>query len=129
MKTKPILENEFYHDGRGPELQCVRWGMKGVILKGFEYYNPDDEYKEENLKNIRIEGIQVYSMATEEVHATILATGESHAAIYEVLNSEWLKSYYETHLAKCKHYQIMFYDEIYDVICEAIIPGSGKLNA
>ena len=111
------------------ELQRVKWGMNGVVLKGFEYYNPDDEFLEENLKNIKIEGIQVYSMATEEVHANILATGESRAAIYEVIDSAWLKSYFELHLGKCKHYQIMFYDEIYDVIYEAIIPGKGKLNA
>jgi len=124
-----MLENEFYHDGRGPELQSVIWGANGVLLKGFEYYNPDDKYSEETLKNISLLGVQVFSMAFDEVHANILASGNSKAAILEVINSEWLKSYYATHLTKCKHYQIMFYDEIYDVICEKIIAGKGKLNA
>ena len=128
MRTRAILENVFYHDGRGPELQRVRWGNKGVVLRGFEYYNPDDEFTDINLKNIKILGIQVYSMTTEEVHSNILATGESRAAIFEVLNSDWLRTYHDSHLVNCKHYQIMFYDEIYDVVCEAIIPGTGKIT-
>ena len=123
-----MLEGEFYHDGRGPELQRVRWTMKGIVLKGFEYFNSDDDYTDENLKNIKLVGVQVYSMTTEEVHSNILATGESRASIHEVIDSAWLSSYLDTHLAKCKHYQIMFYDEIYDVICENIIPGTGKLE-
>ena len=68
-------------------------------------------------------------MTGEEVHGNILASGESKAAIFEVIDSEWLKSYNPRHLRKCKHYQIMFYDEIYDIICEDIIAGKGKLNA
>ena len=47
MKTEALLEKEFHHDGRGPELQRVIWAHKGVILKGFEYYNPEDVYEEE----------------------------------------------------------------------------------
>ena len=128
MRTRPILEYVFYHDGRGPELLCVRWGNNGVTLRGFEYYNPDDEYIDNNLKNIKISGIQVYSMTTEEVHSNILASGESRAAILEVVDSAWLKTYRDTHLGNCKHYQIMFYDEIYDVVCEAITPGTGELT-
>ncbi len=128
MRTRAVLENVFYHDGRGPELQCVRWGNNGVTLRGFEYYNPDDEYTDINLKNIKISGIQVYSMTTEEVHSKILTTGESRPAIFEVLNSGWLKTYHDKHLGNCKHYQIVFYDEIYDVICEAITAGTGKLK-
>ncbi len=129
MKTNPILEEHFYHDGRGPELQNVRWRLNGVIPVGFEYYNPDDPYNEEKLKHICLKGVQVYAMATEEVHGNILATGESKAAILEVIESKWLKSYQPRHLHSCKHYQIMFYDEIYDVICEEIVPGKGKINA
>jgi len=128
MSNKPVLENDFYHDGRGPELQNVRWKSNGVILAGFEYYNPDDEYTDGNLKHLKLKGVQVYCMATDEVHANKKATGDSKAAIYEVEDSDWLKSFYPTHLAKCRHYQIMFYDEIYDVICEDISSGCGKLD-
>jgi hypothetical protein len=129
MKTKPILENEFYHDGRGPALQSVVWKEMGVIPLGLEYYNPDDEYNDANLKHIKLIGVQAYSMAGEEVHGNILASRKSNAAILEVIDSQWLSSFLQTHLTKCKHYQIVFYVEIYDVICEYIIAGKGKLTA
>ncbi len=45
MKTETLLENEFHHDGRGPKLQRVVWAHNGVILIGFEYYNPKDVYE------------------------------------------------------------------------------------
>lgn len=127
MRARAILENVFYHDGRGPELQRVRWENNGVVLRGFEYYNPADEHTETNLKNIELSAIQAYSMTAEEVHSNILATRESCAAIFEVTDSSWYNTCHGSHLANCKHYQIVFYDQIYDVICEAIIPGTGKL--
>jgi len=40
----------------------------------------------------------------------------------------WLASLNQTHLSKCKHYQIMFYDEIYDVICKQVKVGLGQLK-
>lgn len=129
MKSKPILEKEFYHDGRGPELTSVLWKRKGVMLDGFEYFNPDDDYSDSNIKHIKLIGLQVYAMATEEVHGNILASGNTNAAIFEVIDSKWLSTFQQRHLDKCKHYQIMFYDEIYDIICEGIIAGKGKLNA
>lgn len=129
MSTKPILENDFYHDGRGPELQRVVWKSNGVVLVGFEYFNPDDEYIPENLRHLVLEGVESYCMSSEEVHGNILATGKSKAAIIEVFNSEWLAQFNQAHLSSCKHYQIMFYDEIYDVVCKGLKPGMGRINA
>ena len=123
-----ILENVFYHDGRGPELQRVRWGKSGVVLRGFEYYNPDDKYDDHSLKHLRLRNVEAYSMGGEEVHGDILATAESKAAIFRIDNSKWKDSLNQRHLDSCHHYQIMFYDEIYDVICEEIIPGVGKIR-
>lgn len=68
-------------------------------------------------------------MSSEEVHGNILATGKTKAAIFKVTRSKWLASFNPRHLAECAHYQIMFYDEIYDVICKEIEPGTGRLNA
>ena len=65
MRTRAMLENVFYHDGRGPELQRVHWGNRGVELRGFEYYNPDDEYTDINLKNITLLVIAVSNQTTE----------------------------------------------------------------
>ena len=129
MSNRPILETKFYHDGRGPELQKTVWAHRGVILCGFEYFNPDDKYVSANLKHLRLIGLEAFSMSSEEVHGNILATGESNAAIYVVEESSWLASLNQAHLSKCRHYQIMFYDEIYDVICEEIIAGTGELDA
>ncbi|KPJ96464.1 MAG: hypothetical protein AMJ53_00675 [Gammaproteobacteria bacterium SG8_11] len=128
MKTEALLENEFHHDGRGPELQRTVWVHNGVILKGFEYYNPEDVYEEENIKHLELIGLEAYSMAGEEVHGNILAAGESRAAVLKVENSPWLKQFNPSHLDQCDHYQIMFYDEIYDVICKEIKAGKGRLT-
>ena len=73
MKTRSILDTHFYHDGRGPELQKVIWGNKGVTLVGFEFYNPDDIYEEKNIKNIELVKVEVFALASEEVHGNILA--------------------------------------------------------
>lgn len=129
VNAKPVLEDSFYHDGRGPELQDVVWSKNGVCLVGFEYFNPDDVYEDRNLKHIRLVGVEAFSMASDEVHGNILATGENKAAIYEVQDSAWLASFNQTHLGGCKHYQVIFYDEIYDLICKGIEVGRGKINA
>jgi len=128
MKIKPILEDKFYHDGRGPELQKVIWKSKGIILGGFEYYNPVDAYDQKSLKHLKLIGVQVYSMASEEVHGNIQALKNSNAAIWEIIGSKWLNSYQPRLLSECKHFQIMFYDEIYDIICKDIIAGKGKFR-
>lgn len=127
MKTRSILDSHFYHDGRGPELQRVIWRNNGVTLVGFEFYNPGDIYDEKNIKNIQLVKVEAYALASEKVHGNIMATRDSQAAILEVLDSDWIKTFQSRHLNKCKHFQIMFYDEIYDVICEDIVPGSGPL--
>ena len=102
MSTKPILESDFYHDGRGPELQRVVWKLRGTVLVGFEYFNPDDKYVPDNLRHLVLEGVEAYSMASEEV---------------------------QSHLSECKHYQVMFYDEVFDLVCRGIKSGAGPINA
>lgn len=129
MSTKPILESDFYHDGRGPELQRVVWKLMGTVLVGFEYFNPDVKYVPDNLRHLVLEGVEAYSMASEEVHGSILATGESRAAIFEVIDSKWLASLNQAHLSECKHYQVMFYDEVFDLVCRSIKSGFGRINA
>jgi hypothetical protein len=129
MKNKiPILLNQFYHDGRGPELQRVVWKFRGNILSGFEYYNPDDIYDEQNIKHLVLEKVEVYRMCGEEVHPRIYANGKTQAAIFKIEESEWKKKFNQSHLKDCDHYQIMFYDEVYDIICKSIKAGKGKLK-
>ena len=126
--TTTLLETELHHDGRGPELLRVVWVYEGKILLGFEYYNPEDTYDEESIKHLELVGVEAYSMTVEEVHGNILATGESKASIFRIEKSPWLKQYNSAHLDGCSHYQIIFYDEIYDVICKEIKAGNGRLS-
>ena len=128
MSTTPILQNHFYHDGRGPELQKVVWSPDGFGLLGFEYFNPDDEYVSNNLKHIRLGCVQVYSMAGEEVHGNLVVYGNSSASIVKVENSTWKATFDQKHLKNCHHYQFMFYDQIFDVICQDVIFGYGTLD-
>ena len=128
MQTIALFENEFHHEGRGPELQRVVWSQNGIILKGFEYYNPEDVFDEENIKHLELVGLEAYSMAGEEVHNNIFASNDSKAAIFKVLNSPWLNQLIPLHLQGCNHYQIRFYDEIYDVICKEINAGKGRIT-
>ena len=67
-------------------------------------------------------------MTVEEGHGNILATGGSKVSIFRIESSPWLKQYNSAHLEECSHYQIIFYDEIYDVICKEIKAGNGRLS-
>jgi hypothetical protein len=127
-KFEAVLEADFYHDCRGPELQNVVWGLKGSSLLGFEYFNPDDEYTKINLKHLSLTGVEAYSMSSDELHGDIKAISGSKAAIFEVKNSSWVASLNQAHVSGCKHFQIMFYDEIFDVICTEIKFGAGELE-
>jgi len=125
-KPEPILDDEFYHDGRGPELQRVVWKFRGQIMAGFEYFNPDDVYDDDHLRHLILEKVEAYSMASEEVHRHICASGKSRAARFRVPESSWKATFQQRHLGDCEHYQIMFYDEIFDVICRSVSAGKGK---
>lgn len=127
MRVKPILEDVFYHDGRGPSLQKVIWENNGIFLSGFEYFNPDHKPQDE-VKSMKLHGVEAYSMSSDEVHGNILISGKSKASIFEVLNSSWLASFQPLHISEYKHYQIVFYDEIFDVICKKITVSDSKLE-
>jgi len=127
MKARPILEQFFYRNGRGPELQRAVWSAAGITLLGFEYFNLDDVYQPESLKHLKLAGVEAYSMAGEEVHRNPCVVPGNRAAIWLLEESTWLSQFQQRHLVGCCHYQIMFYDEIYDIICKEIIPGQGPL--
>jgi hypothetical protein len=123
----PILEADFHHDGRGPELQRVIWN--GVTPAGFDYFNPEDEYIPENLRHLLLVGVEAYSYAGEEVHAGTASAPHSRAAVFDLGQSPWFRSFNPRHLKGCSHFQIMFYDQIFDVICREIRTGRGPYPA
>jgi hypothetical protein len=123
---KPILELEFHHDGRGPELKRVIWSSS--VPRGFEYFNPTDSYVAENLKHLRLVKVEAFAFAGEEVHGNIVTTAGTNAAIHNLGRTPWLQTFNPRHLDDCSHYQIMFYDEIFDVICQDIHADVGPFT-
>ena len=122
---KPILKDQFWHDGRGPELGKVH--LLTSTLKAVEYKNPDWSTGNDQ-KHLVFEGSQAYLFTPEEVYAyddDVNWGGIDDAAIVDLGKSDWLHSFNTCHLDRCSHYKIMFYDEILDVICELIEPKNG----
>ena len=56
----------------------------------------------------------------------IVANGDTQAAIHKIVNSDWKNKFSPIHIEDCEHYQIMFYDETYDVLCRKVIANNGK---
>jgi len=132
MSIKPILRDFFYHNGRGPELQKVHYRGRGSVLKAVDYFSPDDEYVAENLKHLLFLRPQVFMFTPEEVYdygRGVKFSEHNNAAIVSLGRSEWLRSFSPRHLDNCQHYQVMFYDEFLDVLCEGIEAKSGGFVA
>lgn len=129
MRTEPILKEFFYHEGRGPELQQVHFGLQGRVLKAIDYFNPDDVFAPESLKHLVFIRPQVFMFTPEEVYnyssRSVSWGGPYSASIVVIHESVWLHSFNPQHLGKCHHYRVMFYDEFLDIICEGIEANSG----
>lgn len=124
MKVEPILKESFYHDGRGPELQTVHFAYRGKTLVAIDYFNPDDEHSPDNLKHLVFIRSQVFMFTPEEIHNStsmpVRWKEVGNASALVLHESSWLSSFNRSHLQHCKHYQLMFYDEFLDVICEDV---------
>lgn len=126
---EPILRSEFYHDGRGPELQRVHYGRHGEVIKAIDYCNPDDVYEPGNLKHLLFIKPQIFMFIPEEVYSYLNEeldwSKHRRAGIVCLGKSPWLHSLNPRHLNKCDHYRIMFYDDFLDIICEGIEARKG----
>lgn len=118
--VKSIHSDVFYNDGRGPTLVRVHRGINNVNTVAIDYRNPD----EEKLRHLKFYGLQVEMITPEEVigYKQLGDSLSKHhpASILDLGKSIWLKTFTDLHLEKCSHYQILFYDELFDVICEGI---------
>jgi hypothetical protein len=122
LKASVVSPDKFCFDGRGPSLVRAVWDPDyGTRLLAIEYLNPGDS--ERDLKHVRFFGVQVVMFTPEEVIglAQMLdSVRESHAAALDYGRSDWLRSFDQQHLAKCRHYKLLFYDDLLDVICERV---------
>lgn len=130
--AEPIHTDLFYHDGRGPELQHTHWSTRGAQLQAIEYFNPDDVYDEASIKHVPFDGLQVVMITPEEVidYGKLSSHLEqSRAAMFDLGKSEWLRSFSQRHLSSCHHFQVMFYDELFDIICERVTCHRGRFTS
>jgi hypothetical protein len=119
----PINVDSFYHDGRGPELHRVHWRYDGRVLAAADYSNHDD-FGESGLRHIKFARVQVIQVTPEEVvnYGALGSALAEHrpAAMFDLGDSPWLRSFSPRHLSRCRHFQLMFYDQLFDVICEGL---------
>jgi hypothetical protein len=109
-----VLKNEFFHDGRGPELQRAHYSKTGSLLLAVDYVNaPLNARPYGALRHLLFVKPQVFMFTPEEVENYVAnpppwGSTENGAAIC-LGRSAWLKSFAQRHLAQCEHYRLMFY--------------------
>jgi hypothetical protein len=136
-----VYPDRFSFDGRGPELARVHWHLNGRSLKAIDYSNfgwgSDGELTDRDSLgritgtfHIMFTGFQVVMITPEEViEDDQLPDNFSNlrpAALFDLGKSAWLHTFDQRHLAKCKHYKLLFYDELFDIICEGVEVREGS---
>ena len=131
--AKPIHIEEFWREGRGPELRRVLWNASGTSVRAIEYFNPDWSDADSDLRHVLLVAPQVVQITPEEVigAAQMRRRDIAHrrAAMFDLGRSGWLESFAQTHLVNCRHIQMLFYDELIDIICEGVTCGVGPVDA
>lgn len=124
VRMTPIHRDEFFHDGRGPELQSVHWDYNGRLLRAIDYFNPTDPHESSALKHVLIVKPQIVMITPEEV-INYGKDGQGMsvhkpAAMFDLGRTDWLRSFAPRHLGRCRHFQMFFYDELFDIVAEDI---------
>ncbi len=128
----PIDVEAFHHDGRGPELRSIHWRPGSAQLLAIDYSNPDDDHSTDELKHVYFVAPQVVRITLEEVigkhqlPVDLLSAGR--AAFFDMGRTEWLESYDQRHLTNCRHFKLLFYEELVDVICEGVECRTGGFD-
>lgn len=105
------------------------------MLASVDYFNPDDEHTPGNLKHLVFIKPQVFMFTPEEVYSASRdevpwgAKDMGRAAIACLGRTKWLESFDPTHLGKCRHFRVMFYDYTLDIVCERIDARGGGYAA
>ena len=94
------------------------------MLRAIDYFTPDDIHEPAALMHVLFERAQVVMRTPEEVVGPA-QVGEwiarlRPAALFDLGQSPWFTSFAPRHLVKCSHFQLLFCDELFDVICEGI---------
>lgn len=127
---KPIHVESFYHDGRGPELVKMHWGRRNVGLLAIDYFPPDVVHDDASICHVRFKGLQVCMTTPEEVVKALPMGLAAHrpAAMFNLGKDAWYNEFSPRHLSECSHFQLMFYDDLVDVICEDLYCAQGAFR-
>ncbi len=125
---EPVGVGAFSHDGRGPELLRAHWDRSGTILRAIDYRNPTDAPDRD--RHVVVVRCQVVMITPEEViDYTRNAFDSESAAAFDLGRSAWWESFAPRHLERCRHYQLYFYDHLFDLICEGLEFRDGLFTA
>ena len=113
-----IAADKFGCNGRGPELRRAIWDQSGTTLLAVDYSDIDG-----SRRHVRFQSAQVAMFTPEEV---IGEAGDGGAA--DLGRSSWFQSFRQQHLASCRHFQLLFYDELLDIICESVEFADGPFT-
>jgi len=76
------------------------------------------------------EGLQVFQTVPEEVHSywffDQLPPGAQHTGVYEIIDSAWKATFSQLHLKDQKHFVLVFYDKLVEVLCSSLVFGTGS---
>ena len=54
--------------------------------------------------------------------------GTKHTGVYEVSESAWKASFSQRHLADQRHFILVFYGELVEVLCRELVFGAGEFR-
>jgi len=113
---------DFGFDGRGPELLKLHW--RQATLLAADYKNPDSV----TVRHVVFHGSQAVQLTPEEVIGLPRPVTRNGSAAVNLGRSEWLESFAPQHLENCQHHQLLFYDQLIDVLCERLEFRRGPYN-
>ena len=105
-----VATDKFPFDGRGPELERAIWDSRGTQLLAIDYRDADGARW-----HVRFQSPQVVMFTSEEVIGDPRSGGA-----FDLGRSPWLQSFAQQNLGRCRHFRLLFYDELLDIICESL---------
>ena len=101
------------------------YGATGASIIAADYLNPDAKRGE--LRHLLFPGAQAFQFTPEEEHAYegvdwgLTRSG----AIADLGRSAWYHSFTNVHSADARHFRVLFYDEVLDIVCREIQTAPG----
>jgi hypothetical protein len=155
LRVVPVTTDHFAWDGRGPVLSRwlyhsdelfpgTFWDHAADGICGAEFGIPPDVPPTDGTSIVIVpreanstawvifHGLQVSQFVPDEVHTGwqfgFLAEDAPRTGVWEVLESEWLKSFSPRHLQHHRHFVLVFYDDVVEVIARELIFGRGEFR-